>query len=115
MCFQQDLFLDLPEEIKRLIVTDYLDGGSLCNALRVSRDWNFYFKKFVWQDKTIGKALRERLEKNWEDGICVEKEEYWSLDGDYSIGMDLPILETQCFWLCIVKEPVTAYCIILII
>ena len=90
MCFQQDLFLDLPEEIKRLIVTDYLDGGSLCNALRVSRDWNFYFKKFVWQDKTIGKALRERLEKNWEDGICVEKEEYWSLDGDYSIGAVSP-------------------------
>ena len=86
MCFQKDLFLDLPYEIRRLIVTQYLTGGALSNSLRVSKAWYAFFKYEVWEDKTIGPAIRSTLEKNWQSRVFREKEEYWRLPEECEIG-----------------------------
>ena len=90
MSFTHDLFLDLPDEIKRLIVTQYLTGASLCTALRVCRGWYSYFKNNVWNDPTIGNAIRNALEDNWRTGVFDEKEEYWMLDNFCEIGAVSP-------------------------
>ena len=86
MSFVNDLFIDLPDELKRLIVTQYLTGRSLCNSLRVSKSWYNYFKNFVWDDETIGKSIRSSLENNWRSGVFREIEEYWQIDEECEIG-----------------------------
>ena len=86
MPFQRDLFLDLPDELKRLIVTQYLSGDALCNALRVSKDWHSYFQQCVWRDPVIGKALRMKLEENWKNEVFTAQDGYWMLDEDCTIG-----------------------------
>ena len=86
MSFNHDMFFDLPDDIRRMIVTQYLTGGSLCNCLRVCKGWYTYFKNFVWQDKVIGKCIRNELEHNWFEGVFEEKEEYIQLRAECVIG-----------------------------
>ena len=88
--FENDLFMDLPEDIKRRIVTQYLTGGSLRTVLRVSKTWNSYFKAATWDEPTVGKYMRLTLENNWRSGVFREKEEYWHLDEDCQIGAISP-------------------------
>ena len=86
MSFVNDLFLDLPDEIKRLIVTQYLNGQALSNARCVSKDWYSYFNQCVWRDPTIRTALKANLEANWKNEIFTSTDEYWMLDEDCTIG-----------------------------